>query len=160
MPTEHFSDFCRGLIDGDGNIRKWIHPTNGREQWVLRIYSASQDFMTWLQKRIEETFEARGPIHREENSGNGIYILKYGKLAAAKILKACYYEKALALTRKAVLAKECVSSRKGWSKSKTTFATGRVAEQGYARDLKSRDRKVMRVRFPPRPPLTYKISDP
>jgi len=40
VPDEYFPDFLRGQIDGDGNIRRWLHPTNGREQWVLRIYSA------------------------------------------------------------------------------------------------------------------------
>ena len=154
VPCEHFSDFCRGVIDGDGNIRRWIHPGNRGEQWVLRIYSGSKDFVIWLQQRIEQTFGALGRVHKEERPGkHDAYTLKYGKIAAAKILKICYYEKALALTRKARLAQECCSSIMGWHRSKTIFESGRVAEQVYARDLKSRGRKVVRVQVPPRPLL-------
>ena len=157
VPREHFPDFCRGVIDGDGNIRRWIHPSNQGEQWVLRIYSGSKDFVIWLQKSIEQSFGALGRVHKEEHLGkHDTYILKYGKIAAVKILKTCYYKKAMALTRKAKLAQECCSSRIGWCKSKTTFESGRVAEQVYARDLKSLDRKVMRVQFPPRPPSKIK----
>ena len=32
VPDHGFADFLRGVIDGDGNIRRWQHPTNGREQ--------------------------------------------------------------------------------------------------------------------------------
>jgi len=82
-----------------------------------------------LQQRIEKAFGALGRIHKEEKLGNhSAYILKYGKIAAAKILKICYYEKALALTRKARLAQECCASIMGWHKSKTIFESGRVAE--------------------------------
>jgi len=120
VPEEYFSDFCRGVIDGDGNIRRWIHPGNQGEQWVLRIYSGSKDFVIWLQQRIEQAFGALGRVHKEERPGkHDAYTLKYGKIAAAKILKICYYKKALALTRKASLAQECCSSIMGWTKSKT-----------------------------------------
>ncbi len=120
VPCEHFSDFCRGVIDGDGNIRRWIHPRNKGEQWVLRIYSGSKDFVIWLQQRIDQAFGALGRVHEEEKPGyHKTYILKYGKMAAIKILKNCYYENAVALDRKALLAQECCSSRMGWTKSKT-----------------------------------------
>ncbi len=45
VPDRHFADFVRGVIDGDGNIRRWIHPTNGREQWTARIYGCSKPFL-------------------------------------------------------------------------------------------------------------------
>ncbi len=133
VPHEYFSDFCRGVIDGDGNIRRWVHPGNKGEQWVLRIYSGSKDFIIWLQQRIALAFGALGRVYKEQKPGmNETYILKYGKIAAVKILRICYYKKALSLTRKANLAQECCSSRMGWSKSKTTFELGRVAESVYA----------------------------
>ncbi|MBI3314820.1 MAG: LAGLIDADG family homing endonuclease [Candidatus Omnitrophica bacterium] len=122
VPPTYFTDFCRGIIDGDGNIRRWTHPTNRGEQWVLRIYSAAKDFIVWLQGSIEPAFGATGRIHTEKKSGkrNDIYILKYGKMAAKRILKDCYYENATALDRKARLAQECCLSKACWTKSKTT----------------------------------------
>ena len=132
IPNIHFHDFCRGVIDGDGNIRRWIHPSNRGEQWVLRIYSGSKDFIIWLQGSIEKIFGASGRVYVEKKpESNSWYILKYGKIAAAKILKACYYKDALALKRKAILAEACFSSRMGWSKSKTTVKFGRVVESEY-----------------------------
>ena len=120
VPREYFSDFCRGIIDGDGNIRKWIHPTNHGEQGVLRIYSSSRDFICWLQESIRHVFGVVGRIYTEKKTGkNDAYILKFGKMAAVKIFKNCYYEHAVALDRKARLAQECCLSRMGWARSKT-----------------------------------------
>ncbi len=50
-----------GVIDGDGGIRRWIHPTNGCEQWEITLVGISK-------KRSK-------------------YTLKYGKLAAKAILR-------------------------------------------------------------------------
>ncbi len=120
-PAELFCDFLRGLIDGDGSIRSWTHPSNKREQWSLRIYSPSLSFMEWLQKSIEQIFEVRGRIHRDERKKPRVdlFVLKYGKIAAKIILNRCYYKGALGLDRKAELAKECSLSYIGWRQSKT-----------------------------------------
>jgi hypothetical protein len=40
----YFSDFLRGVIDGDGCISIWIHKTNEHRQWSLRIISAASLF--------------------------------------------------------------------------------------------------------------------
>ena len=116
IPLEWVSDFVRGVIDGDGSIRKWAHSSNGREQWSLRIYSASSVFIRWLSQIIEASFFAKGRIH---GNGKGTFVLKYGKLAAKRILESCYYDKCLSLGRKARLAEVCSASNVGWSKSKT-----------------------------------------
>ena len=97
-----------------------MHPTNQGEQWILRIYSASKEFIVWLQEAIEDIFGAKVKTYREEKVGKSdAFILKYGKMSAINILKVCYYKNAVALDRKAQLAKECCSSQKGWAKSKT-----------------------------------------
>ena len=132
IPPKYFVDFCRGVIDGDGNIRRWIHPSNQHEQWVLRIYSASAEFIIWFQKSIEQTFGAKGRLHIEEKPGkNRMHILKYGKIAAMEILKNCYYQNALALDRKAQIAQECCGSKRGWARSNTVCLNGRVVELAY-----------------------------
>ncbi len=123
IPDEFFHDFLRGLIDGDGSIRKWIHPSNKREQWSLRIYSCSASFTEWLQKSIERVLRAKGRVHREKRKKPRaeLFVLKYGKIAAKAVFSKCYYKNALAMSRKAKLADECRSSYTGWAKSKTVF---------------------------------------
>lgn len=120
IPEECFHDFVRGVIDGDGSIRTWIHPSNGREQWSLRIYSASAAFIQWLEKVIEYRCSAAGRIHRDPR---GVFVLKYGKIAAKRILQICYYDGCVSLDRKAELARLCTASRIGWNKSKTLLGS-------------------------------------
>ena len=116
VPDQYFTDFLRGVIDGDGSIRQWTHPSNGGKQWSLRIYSGSRIFVVWLRQRIEALLNAKGKIHEDVGTIN---TLKYGKIAAKEILSKCYYKGCFGLQRKIVLAKNCVLSCSGWSKSKT-----------------------------------------
>lgn len=118
VPEQTYVDFLRGLIDGDGCIRRWIHPTNKREQWSLRIYSGSRDFIEWISDRTKEILRVEGKVHPVEGINNG-YILKYGKMAAKVILDKCYYSNSLNMERKFKLARKCVDSYKGWKKSQT-----------------------------------------
>jgi len=116
VSRKHFVDFLRGLIDGDGCIRKWIHPLNKGEQWSLRIYSGSGVFIKWLNGMTEYLLNVKGRVHRETDKK---WILKYGKMAAKEIARQCYYKSCLGLKRKIRLAQQCLDSYKGWSKSKT-----------------------------------------
>ena len=121
IPKEFFNDFLRGVIDGDGCLRSWIHPSNNHEQWSLRIFSGSKVFIKWLESRIEESTGCRGRVHSDfsPHRMHRLYTLKYGKLAAAGILKNCYYKGAFGLERKSKVAHNCCIAPMGWSKSKT-----------------------------------------
>jgi hypothetical protein len=118
VPEEGFIDFVRGVIDGDGSIRRWIHSTNRHEQWSLRVCSASPIFANWFKNAVESWFMVKGDMYRAKS---GAFSVKFGKMAAQKILKDCYYEGCLSLERKATLARLCCASESGWSKSKTVF---------------------------------------
>lgn len=124
----HFEDFLGGVIDGDGRIRSWFHPTNGAKQWSLRVYSGSSAFLTWLKNEISRRFRAHGRIHNESPSS---HVLKYGKIAAQNILKECYGKGSLSLHRKRDIALLCLRSPSGWARSRTI---GQVAELVYAAD--------------------------
>lgn len=128
VPRIYFLDFLRGIIDGDGSIRSWIHPTNGGSQWSLRIYSGSVNFLLWLKDEIDLILSSRGKIHRNNKTE---HVLKYGKMAAQDILKRCYYDGCLGLDRKENLASQCVGSVRGWGRSKTV---GQVAKPADATD--------------------------
>ena len=45
VPEYYFCDFLRGLIDGDGGLQRWFHPSNGKEQWNLRVSSGSRNLL-------------------------------------------------------------------------------------------------------------------
>ncbi len=100
VSERYFVDFLRGLIDGDGCIRRWIHPSNHGEQWSLRIYSGSEKFLSWLKDRVACILRANGKTYYNSTDS---WTLKFGKMAARKIK----------------LAGRCVVSYRGWSKSKT-----------------------------------------
>ena len=118
VPEVCFYDFLRGVIDGDGGIQRWVHHTNGREQWNLRVSSGSRKFLAWLQYKIEQNIGVRGRLYSESITQAR---LKYGKMAAREIIKKCYYAGCLGLDRKITLAKECFDSYRGWNKSKTVY---------------------------------------
>ena len=93
-------------------------PLNKREQWSLRIYSGSTKFLSWLSQNMLLLLKAQGKIYRDSRKGN-CYVLKYGKMAAKRIVAQCYYPGSFGLERKNILAEECINSYIGWRKSRT-----------------------------------------
>lgn len=140
IPAPHFRDFLRGVIDGDGCIRTWIHPSNGLRQWAVKITSASPVFASWLKSSIEGHFQARGRLHVAKRTGkNPIYDIKLGKLAAQVVLMACYYPGCLAMNRKFESAQQCINTPNGVRKYGNVVAG--VAKPAHARGLNPRGRK-------------------
>jgi hypothetical protein len=121
VPSLFFNDFLRGVIDGDGNIRRWIHPQNGREQWELRIYSSALLFTDWLYAEINRNFGVTGCKMTTHHvlPKHTAYRIKYGKMAGRVILAKCYERGTLALPRKRQQAEQWLASQFGWTRSLT-----------------------------------------
>lgn len=140
VPTQQFPDFLRGMIDGDGCIRTWIHPSNGLRQWALEISSASPVFSLWLKESVEGFFGVGGRRHvRSKKRKNPIYTIKFGKLAAQVILRGCYYPECLALPRKFEMAWQCINTPNRVGKYGNVIAG--VAKPANAPGLKPGGRK-------------------
>lgn len=110
VDEKYFLDFLRGVIDGDGNISTWIHKTNYHQQWCLRIYSASHNFIQWLNDKMIKEFKVTSKIYtrRREDRLNSIYFIRLGKATASPIFKAVYYKNCLSLERKFLQAQLCL----------------------------------------------------
>lgn len=104
------ADFVRGVIDGDGSIRRWEHSSNGLVQWSTSIFGASENFIIWIKELIEKEFSIKGKVHVEirKSPRKPLFTLKFGKLASQVLLGKIYYDKCLCLKRKDLLAKACL----------------------------------------------------
>lgn len=112
IPNKYFADFLRGVIDGDGSISTWVHSSNNRRQWSIRVFSASLEFSKWLLKKTQSIFHIRGRLHATKSSGQRVlYVIKFGKLPAKIILKRIYYPNALCLNRKLIIANKCLRDK-------------------------------------------------
>lgn len=116
VPPAYFHDFVRGVIDGDGSVYSWEHPTNFHTQWNLSVVSGAPIFINWLKEGIENRFLVKGKIYLKKNKHNPLYMIRFGKMAAKIILKECYYEGCLCLERKSIIVKNCLASINGFKK--------------------------------------------
>ncbi len=115
IDVKYFRDFLRGVIDGDGCIYSWINNHNKYLQWALRISGVSKDFIEWIHNVTENILEVKGKIHTYKSKDinrSKVFISKFGKIAAQKILKSIYYSKCFCLERKLLIVKECLLDRK------------------------------------------------
>ena len=87
IPDEYFSDFLRGLFDGDGTFytfqdKRWPN-SHG---YQISFASASRDFVTWLQGRLSNLYSVKGFLHR----GVGVWDIRYVKGDSIKLYLAMY----------------------------------------------------------------------
>ena len=109
IPTEHFRDFLRGCIDGDGSIDGFVHPQSKLFQYRVRLISASPKFLLWMLSNIQKNIGATGgTIYRSKSSS--VSILSFGKSDARKMFNFMYYKRSLpALRRKYLVAQKLLA---------------------------------------------------
>ncbi|MDO8520289.1 MAG: LAGLIDADG family homing endonuclease [Deltaproteobacteria bacterium] len=109
IPDDHFSHFLRGVLDGDGCIRKWKSNKFKFVNRYVKITSGSEKFLIWINKKIHRLFNASGTIHLEQYKKSSAYILKISRKSHyQKVLRICYQNDWLALPRKRVQALEAL----------------------------------------------------
>jgi len=88
IDDRYFADFLRGVLDGDGNINIFKHPESKHPQLRVRFFSASNDFLNWIQKKNKEFLNIRG-FQREMNRE---IELAYAKADSVKLLNFLYHK--------------------------------------------------------------------
>jgi hypothetical protein len=119
VPDRFFRDFLRGCIDGDGCIRTYTDSYNkykGRiystQRLFIRIFSASNAFVYWIQQKTRYLIQVPGSIIITGPAGEHnvtLYALQFAKRDSLKLIKWIYYRKDLpCLWRKRKIAQKAV----------------------------------------------------
>jgi hypothetical protein len=98
VADEFFSDFLRGLFDGDGTFYSFWD-TRWPNSFVYKIAfaSASLEFILWLKENLTRLYYTHGYVHK----GAGVYNLEYCKGDSRKLFNTMYQcSNALFLRRK------------------------------------------------------------
>ena len=101
VPEEFTMDLVRGLMDGDGSIRNYVHHPAGNvrrypgyqyERLNVGFHSASLSHLTWLRATLRQALHVDGSISttRRKKYPNPMYELRYGKHASIALLERMY----------------------------------------------------------------------
>ena len=84
----YFADFLRGVFDGDGNLNIFRHPESQYLQLRVRFFSASSNFINWLQNKNMQLLHIKGFQRKME----GEIELAYATADSIKLLNFMYYK--------------------------------------------------------------------
>lgn len=111
IPNKYFSNFLRGLLDGDGCVTSFKHPESRHPQIRVKFCSASKDFIIWLKDRIQKSLSIEGKIDTLPR----VIDLIYYKHNSIKLLKRIYKNSTVFLNRKFEKAQILMAdSEGGW----------------------------------------------
>lgn len=119
VPDEHFADFFRGCIDGDGSVLVYTdrYHTLKNERYVYeRLYvslvSASRPFIEWMQTTAQNLAGVHGVIEVKREAGRRpIWLLRYAKRESIRVLHWMYHEPTVpCLARKRAKAERFLSA--------------------------------------------------
>lgn len=102
VPDTRSADFLRGYLDGDGSFHVYTdrYNTSKKEEYVYerlftRFFSASRDYLTWLQCMLTRLLGTKGAILEctgDGESGIACWELKYAKADSIRIVRWMYYD--------------------------------------------------------------------
>ncbi len=99
IPKKYFTDFLRGLLDGDGSTYSYYDPRwRSSYMFYTTFCSASKEHVIWLQNEINKILKIKGHISSARKSS--VFQLKYAKKESLKLLKATYRNSPIYLSRK------------------------------------------------------------
>src|SRR5688572_11027138 len=113
IPDEHFADFFRGCIDGDGSILSYTdryhiakNPRYVYQRLYVSLVSASPAFVRWLQERVTKLTGLRGAVGNRQPAGKTkMWYLRFAKRESMAVRRWIYYAPGSpALTRKRITA--------------------------------------------------------
>ena len=92
LPDKYFSDFLRGLFDGDGTFwtwwdRRWVNSFG----YNMGLSTASVEFALWLKSKASKLYGVKGYVCR----GAGVYTIRYTKGDSRLLFQRLYYKKDL-----------------------------------------------------------------
>ena len=95
IPDEHFADFFRGCIDGDGSIVSYVDryntfksPSYVYTRLYVSVASASVRFIEWLQASVRRLANVAGHLHVSQPSGrHPVWRLRYAKRESLEVLR-------------------------------------------------------------------------
>ena len=88
VPDSYFSDFLRGLFDGDGSFYTyWDKRWPNSFGFKLSFASASVNFVNWLKEKLTELYGVKGYFHK----GAGVMNLEYTKGDTKKLFSIMYH---------------------------------------------------------------------
>ncbi len=125
VPDEFFRDYFRGCIDGDGSIQTYRDEYNSykdrtytTQRLFIKLVSASQKHIVWLQQKIESLTQVKGFIcvSKPKNEKHvPLWQLKFAKKDSLQLIEWMYYNDDVpCLTRKRLIAetaKEIISKQ-------------------------------------------------
>jgi hypothetical protein len=101
VPNQFFPDYFRGCVDGDGNIRTYHNTYNvyrGRrystQSLFIRITSASEKHLIWLQDKIGFLVGAKGAIIKYEPRNDRrapVWVIQFAKKESLRLIAWMYY---------------------------------------------------------------------
>jgi hypothetical protein len=89
IPDEYFTDFLRGLFDGDGSTYSYWDPRwKSSFMYYLEFTSASEAHILWLRSRIVRLWHVFGSVAHTGN--HRAFILRYAKREGRLLLDRMY----------------------------------------------------------------------
>lgn len=90
VPDKYFSDFLRGVFDGDGTFYTfWDKRWSRAFGYQISFASASKDFITWLKGKLYALYQVKGFIC----NGKRVYNLRYVKGDSRTLYEKMYQKK-------------------------------------------------------------------